>query len=209
MSIYAQRMWKTFVHDRRIRRLLDISSIDGNLLLHSLRKSIAQTLGSAIWRYTSQQRDKASQILKLHLETKHGRFQILILSISIYTDKYSYGDTGQHITVFIYIFIVYIFVINWTVNHDDVIKSKHFPRRRPFVRGIHRSSVNSAHKGQWRRAYVFYMPLNKRLSKQWWAWWLRRHRAHYDVIEMILSWMNVWSALLRQWSGILPCYINY
>ena len=32
--------------------------------------------------------------------------------------------------------------------HDDVIKWKHFPRYWPFVRGIHRSPVNSAHKGQ-------------------------------------------------------------
>ena len=36
--------------------------------------------------------------------------------------------------------------------HDDVIKWKHFPRYWPFVRGIHRSPVNSPHKGQWRRA---------------------------------------------------------
>ena len=39
--------------------------------------------------------------------------------------------------------------------HDDVIKWKHFPRYRPFVRGIHRSPVNSPHKGQWRRALMF------------------------------------------------------
>ena len=32
--------------------------------------------------------------------------------------------------------------------HDDVIKWKHFPRYWPFVRGIHRSRVNSLHKGQ-------------------------------------------------------------
>ena len=32
--------------------------------------------------------------------------------------------------------------------HDDVIKWKHFPRYWPFVRGIHRSPVNSQHKGQ-------------------------------------------------------------
>ena len=25
---------------------------------------------------------------------------------------------------------------------------------------------------------------NKRLSKQSWGWWLRRHHAHYDVIVM-------------------------
>ena len=32
-------------------------------------------------------------------------------------------------------------------SHDDVIKWKHFPRYWPFVRGIHRSSVNSPDKG--------------------------------------------------------------
>ena len=37
--------------------------------------------------------------------------------------------------------------------HDDVIKWKHFPRYWPFVRGIHRKPVNSAHKGQWRGAF--------------------------------------------------------
>ena len=40
-------------------------------------------------------------------------------------------------------------------RHDDVIKWKHFPRCWPFVRGIHRSPVNSPHKGQWRGALMF------------------------------------------------------
>ena len=31
--------------------------------------------------------------------------------------------------------------------HDDVIKWKYFPRYWPFVRGIHRSPVDSPHKG--------------------------------------------------------------
>ena len=35
------------------------------------------------------------------------------------------------------------------VKHNDVIKWKHFPRYWPFVRGTHRSLVNSPHKGQW------------------------------------------------------------
>ena len=39
--------------------------------------------------------------------------------------------------------------------HDDVIKRKHFPRYWPFVRGNHRSPVNSPHKGQWREAMMF------------------------------------------------------
>ena len=58
--------------------------------------------------------------------------------------------------------------------HDDVIKWKHFPHYWPFVRGIHRSPVNSTHKGQWRGAWMFSLicALNKRLSKQWWGWWL-------------------------------------
>ena len=40
-------------------------------------------------------------------------------------------------------------------SHDDVINWKHFPRCWPFVRGIHRSPVNSPHKGQWRGALIF------------------------------------------------------
>ena len=35
-------------------------------------------------------------------------------------------------------------------DHDDVIKWKHFPRYWPFRQRIHRSPVNSPHKGQWR-----------------------------------------------------------
>ena len=57
--------------------------------------------------------------------------------------------------------------------HDDVIKWKHFPRYWSVVRGIHRSPVNSPHKGQWRGAFdiFFDLRLNKRLSKQSWGWW--------------------------------------
>ena len=42
-----------------------------------------------------------------------------------------------------------------TNMYDDVIKWKHFPRFWPFVWGIHRSPVNSPHKGQWRGALIF------------------------------------------------------
>ena len=70
--------------------------------------------------------------------------------------------------------------------HDDVIKWKHFPRYWPFVPGIHRSPVNSPHKGQWRGALMFSLictwiniGVNNREAVD-----LRRHRAHYDVIVM-------------------------
>ena len=55
-----------------------------------------------------------------------------------------------------------------TIGHDDVIKWKHFPRNWPFVRGIHRSSVNSPHKGRWRGTLMFSLiyAWNKRLGKQ-------------------------------------------
>ena len=76
---------------------------------------------------------------------------------------------------------------NIAVNHDDVIKWKHFPRYWLFVRGIHRSPVNSPHKGQWRGAFTF------SLICAWINRWvncretgdLRRYRAHYDVIVML------------------------
>ena len=41
------------------------------------------------------------------------------------------------------------------LEHDDVIKWKHFPCYWPFVLGIHRSPVNSPHKGQWRGPLCF------------------------------------------------------
>ena len=58
-------------------------------------------------------------------------------------------------------------VVTWYV-----IKWKHFPRYWPFVRGIHRSPVNSPHKGQWRGTFFFDLQLNKWLGKQSWGWWL-------------------------------------
>ena len=83
-------------------------------------------------------------------------------------------------------------------HHDDVIKWKYFPRYWPFVRGIHRSPVNSSHKGQWHGASMFY------LIYAWTNSWtnhrnaddLRHHRAHYDVI--VMKWLNA--------SGPLICH---
>ena len=70
--------------------------------------------------------------------------------------------------------------------HDDVIKWKHFPRNWPFVRGIHRSPVNSPHKGQWRGALMFSficVRINDWVNNRE-AGDLRRYCAHYDVIVM-------------------------
>ena len=70
--------------------------------------------------------------------------------------------------------------------HDDVIKWTHFPRYWPFVWGIHWSTVNSPHKGQWRGALMFSLIcvwINGWVSNRE-AGDLRRYRAHYDVIVM-------------------------
>ena len=56
------------------------------------------------------------------------------------------------------------------ISHDDVIKWKHFPRYWPFVWGIHRSPVNSPHKGQWYTTFVF---------------------------SLICAWINGWETIAR------------
>ena len=71
--------------------------------------------------------------------------------------------------------------------HDDVINWKHFPRYWPFLRGIHRSPVNSPHKGQRRGALKFFfdLRLNQQLSKQWRCRWFetpsRSSWRHWNV----------------------------
>ena len=91
--------------------------------------------------------------------------------------------------------------------HDDVMKWKHFPRYWPCVRGIHRSPVNSPHKGQWRGALMFSLIcvwinswVNNRETGD-----LRRHCAHYDVTVMIagclqLSWRTRATRVSMTWS---------
>ena len=73
-----------------------------------------------------------------------------------------------------------------SVPNHDVIKWKQFPPYWLFVRGIHRSPVNSPHKGKWRGALMF------SLIAVWINDWvnnreagdLRRYRAHYVVPVM-------------------------
>ena len=71
-------------------------------------------------------------------------------------------------------------------SHDDAIKWKQFSRYWPFVRGIHRSPMNSRHKGQWRGALMFSLIcawinglVNNREAGD-----LRRHCVHYGVTVM-------------------------
>ena len=95
----------------------------------------------------------------------------------------------QHVTTqtvytqywIIRVWLLFVNVVSWST-----MTSSNGKRYWPFVRGIHRSPVNSPHKGQWRGALMF----------SWICAWinagvnngeagdLRHHRAHYDVIVM-------------------------
>ena len=73
-------------------------------------------------------------------------------------------------------------------NHDDIIKWKHFPHYWPFVRGIHRSLVNSPHKEEWCRALMFSLICtwtNSLWANNGNAGDLRCYHAHCDVIVML------------------------
>ena len=96
-------------------------------------------------------------------------------------------------------------------EHDDVIKWKHFPCYWPCVRGIHRSPVNSPHKGQWRGALVFSLIcawINGRVNNSE-AGDLRRHRAHYDVTVMVaLQGQVLYIRGSRTWSSLCMLIIT-
>ena len=91
------------------------------------------------------------------------------------------------------------YILAWCgiyTTHDDVIKWKRFRRYWPFVRGIHRSPVNSPHKGQWRGALVFSLicaRINGWVNNHE-AGDLRRHPTHCDVI--IMQTAHYWARFL-------------
>ena len=84
-----------------------------------------------------------------------------------------------------------------------------FPRYWPFVRGIHRSPVNSPHKGQWRGPLMFSLIcvwingwINNRKAGD-----LRRHPVHYDVIVMKGElWGVLWVHSLNK---VIAFFLSY
>ena len=79
--------------------------------------------------------------------------------------------------------IIWLLQCQWSkLDHDEVIKWNYFLRYWPFVWGIHRSPVNSPHKGQWHGALMFSLIciwingwVNNCEAGDW-----RCYRAHYD-----------------------------
>ena len=79
-------------------------------------------------------------------------------------------------------------------RHDDVIKWKYFLHYWPFLLGIHRSPVNSPHKGQWCGTLLFSLIrtwinscVSNRESGDLW-----RHRDYHGVTVMPSSFLPVW-----------------
>ena len=132
-----------------------------------------------------------------------------------------------------YYLIIYLFIYLYSHHwygcertepwvHDDVIKWKHFQRYWPFVRGIHRSPVNSPHKGQWREAFMF--SLIRAWINGWWGWWfetpscpLWRHcnvkgtKAHFAINSLnwlFLNWF-VCTPYMNIGVGYYPHLDNY
>ena len=91
-------------------------------------------------------------------------------------------------------------------NHEDVIKWKHFPRNWPFLRGIHRSPVNSTHKGQWRGALMFSLICAWLNGEQCWSSWFETPSLplwrHCNALSLSLSMWNraappqIWYSLI-------------
>ena len=124
------------------------------------------------------------QSLKKFFKNNNNEMNILVDQQNIFQDKCRncYYFSGQWLLI-----EVHQLFTHWGLNkHEDIIKWKHFPCYWPFVWGIHRSPVNSPHKGQWRGALMFSLIcvwingwVNNRKAGD-----LRRHHAHYDVIIM-------------------------
>ena len=91
----------------------------------------------------------------------------------------------------------------WLFQYKDMMKWANgsiFRVTGPLCRGIHRSPVNSPHKGQWHGALMF------SLTCTWINGWvnnheasnLRRHHVHYDITVMDFPGMDIPIVKIRQ-----------
>ena len=109
---------------------------------------------------------------------------------------------------FCIVVVIVLILVSTCETHDDIIKWQHFPHYWPFLRGIHRSPVNSPHKGQWRGALKF------SLICVWINGWvnngdagdLRRYRTHHDVTVMFTHICMILRTIMTKSKDILFCY---
>ena len=121
-----------------------------------------------------------------HLET------ILVKQNTRYSNYMTHGHSAYKAAMSLIRISINIVL---TMLHYDVIKWKHLPRYRPFVRGIHKPLMDFPHKEQWQGALMF------SLIYDWTKSWannrdagdLGPHCAHYDVGVLRNSPSQQWS----------------
>ena len=87
-----------------------------------------------------------------------------------------------------------------SLDHDDVLKWKHFRRYWPFMK----SPVTSPHKGQWCKALMFSLVCTwtNRWANNQDAGDFRRHSTHFDVNVMQNYAQQMFSSLLFAFMSI-------
>ena len=97
--------------------------------------------------------------------------------------------------------VVYNMVVDFEEEHTMMtsLKWKHFPCYWPFARGIHRSPVNSPHKGQWRGALIFSL-ICVRINGWWFGTLSRplwRHCNALQQLQITKKWESIMSPAFR------------
>ena len=114
-----------------------------------------------------------------------------------------------HVTFFTPQVMQHIRIIMEVISHQKFSLWRHqmetFSALLALWGWIHQSPVNSPHKGQWRGALLFSLIcawingwVNNRESGD-----VRRHRAYYNVIVMIVHWQRAYSKEYALWSILL------
>ena len=141
-----------------------------------IRLIVQYTKGIRIrWKLTQNK----NILLKMHLELSFVKCRSFCWHVKCIPTKVIsafsclfYQDNPKNI------WLIFLFCHYWKI--EDIIKPLTWWRHQmetfsallAICGGIHRSPVNSPHKGQWRGALTFPLIwLNRQLSKQSWGWW--------------------------------------
>ena len=157
-----------------------------------------------ITRYTLENMPKG-WVLGVPVRTRDDRYNNYCASISA---------QSMFLSVWWVSFVPIFFMVTCVTlrPHDDVTK---FSALLSHCAGIHRSSVNSPHKGQWRGAlFSLICACINRWENNHEAGDLRCPRAHYDVIVMskctIAIWLKGNYASTKEYEiKYFHCYIKY
>ena len=112
------------------------------------------------------------------------------------------------------------------LEHDDVIKWKHFCVTGPFVRGIHRSLVDFLHRNQWRGALVFYLICawtngwadNRDAGDLLWFWYIEAlhclffncpNRMSHSALSHMLPYLTDWAVGIPENNSDRQTYCIY